>query len=247
MIQERSALKDNLGNFPGRWLGGLSLIISPILLVISSMLRIQFNFFFSDQLAAYDTNPNLMLTSFSFFLIGMILLFPAVLTLVQLISVEKPRLGLWGGLLVILGLFARAFHSGADHFAFQVVRSTNVEVATQLVGDFYGMFHIVNILNFSILFGWIVLAIGAYLSNVFGLFRSIALGMMFVLAIGILKGTNMTTIISLSGLCMAFLPLGIQVLKSGTMPKLKTVLLYLIIIVLVVSSWLLMSEMERPH
>src|SRR5690554_2382677 len=194
MIKKRITLQNGLENFPGRWLGGLSLIIAPILLIISALLRIQFNFFFPDQLAAYDTHTTLMFTSYSLFLIGIILLFPAILILVQLISIKKPRLGLWGGLLVIVGLFARSFHSGVDHFAFQIVKSEDVEVATNLVGDFYGMFNVVNILNFSILFGWIVLAVGAYLSKVFGWFRSLALGMMFVLALGVLKGTNMTTI-----------------------------------------------------
>ncbi|MFC5466200.1 hypothetical protein [Lederbergia graminis] len=244
---EKSEFQDQLESFPGRWLGGLSLIIAPVLLVISALLRIQFNFFFPDQLAAYDTHPTLMLTSYSLFLIGTILLFPATLILVQLISVKKPRLGLWGGLLVIIGLFARAFHSGVDHFAFQIVKSENVEVATNLVGDFYGMFHVVNILNFSILCGWIVLALGAYLSKVFGWFRSIALGIMFAMALGILKGTNMTTIISLTGLSIALIPLGVQVVRSGNKPKLKTVLFYIILIVLVLGSWLFMSEMERPN
>ncbi|WP_071394767.1 hypothetical protein [Bacillus tuaregi] len=247
MIQEKRLPLDNLESFPGRWLGGLSLIIAPILLVVAALLRIQFNFFFPDQLAAYETHPTLMLTSYSLFFIGMVLLFPAVLILVQLISKNKPRLGFWGGLLVIVGLFARAFHSGVDHFAFQIVKSETVDVAADFIGDFYGMFHIVNILNFSILFGWIVLAIGAYLSKVFGWFRSLALGLMFALAIGVLKGTNMTTIISLIGLCLAFPPLGVQVLKSGTKPKLKAVLFYIFIIVLVLCSWLFMSEMERPH
>ena len=247
MFNERSISQSSIESFPGRWLGGLSLIIAPVFLVISALLRIQFNFFFPDQLAAYDTHPTLMLTSYSLFLSGMILLFPAILILVQLISKKMPRLGLWGGLLVIVGLFARAFHSGVDHFAFQIVESENVEIAANFVGEFYGMFNVVNILNFSILFGWIVLAIGAYLSKVFGWFRSLALGMMFVLALGVLKGTNMTTIISLTGLCIALPPLGVQVLKSGSKPQLKTVLFYVIIIVLVLSSWLFMSEMERPN
>lgn len=185
MFNERSISQYSIESFPGRWLGGLSLIIAP--------------------------------------------------------------LGLWGGLLVIVGLFARAFHSGVDHFAFQLVESKNVEVATNFVGEFYGMFNVVNILNFSIFFGWIVLALGAYLSKVFGWFRSIALGTMFFLALGVLKGTNMTTIISLTGLCIALPPLGVQVLKSGSKPQLKTVLFYIIIIVLVLSSWLFMSEMERPN
>lgn len=86
MFNERSILQNDIDSFPGRWLGGLSLIIAPILLVISALLRIQYNFFFPDQLAAYDTHPTLMLISYSLFLIGMILLFPAILILVQLIS-----------------------------------------------------------------------------------------------------------------------------------------------------------------
>ncbi|WP_147533282.1 hypothetical protein [Bacillus marasmi] len=140
MFNERSISQSSIESFLGRWLGGLSLIIAPVLLVISALLRIQFNFFFPDQLAAYDTHPTLMLTSYSLFLIGMILLFPAILILVQLISRKMPRLGLWGGLLVIVGLFARAFHSGVDHFAFQIVESEKVEVAANFVGEFYGMF-----------------------------------------------------------------------------------------------------------
>lgn len=66
---------------------------------------------------------------------------------------------------------------------------------------------------------------------------------MFALAIGLLKGINMSTVIFLAGLCTAFIPLEIQVLKSGSMPILKTFLLYVIIIVLVLISWLFMSEM----
>ncbi|HLU21009.1 MAG TPA: hypothetical protein VKZ77_00835 [Bacillaceae bacterium] len=105
----------------------------------------------------------------------------------------------------------------------------------------------VNILNFSILCGWIVLALGAYLSRVFGRFRAVALGIMFAVALGILKGTNMTTIISLTGLSIALIPLGLQVVRSGDKPKLKTVFLYIILILLVLGSWLFMSNMESPN
>ena len=122
-----------------------------------------------------------------------------------------------------------------------------MEVVTNLAGDFYGMFHVVNILNFSILCGWIVLALGAYLSRVFGRFRAVALGIMFAVALGILKGTNMTTIISLTGLSIALIPLGLQVVRSGDKPKLKTVFLYIILILLVLGSWLFMSNMESPN
>lgn len=37
--------------FPGRWIGGLSLILGPLLLLTAALLRIQFHFF---------TMPNLL-------------------------------------------------------------------------------------------------------------------------------------------------------------------------------------------
>ena len=53
---------------------------------------------------------------------GNALLWPAVATLAHLISGTRPRWATWGGTLAILGLFARTFHAGVDHLAFQLVR-----------------------------------------------------------------------------------------------------------------------------
>ncbi len=43
-------VKDNW--FPGRWLGGTSLILGPIFMLIGVILRSRFYFFFRDQLEA---------------------------------------------------------------------------------------------------------------------------------------------------------------------------------------------------
>jgi hypothetical protein len=209
--------------FPGRWVGGIAMILGPILLLVGALLRIQFHFFFPQQLAAFAEHPTLMVASYSAFLAGNILLWPAIATLARLIGATRPGLALLGGSFVIFGLFARTFHAGIDHLAFQMVRVQSLELATKAVAGSYGEFHIVSTLNPVIFFGWIALAIGAYLSGTLGLFRSIALGLMSALMIGVLKGSSLVSIIAVCGLCIALAPLGVNVLREGPTPSYRTI------------------------
>jgi hypothetical protein len=210
--------------FPGRWVGGITLVIGPLLLLAGVLLRIRFPFFFPHQLAAYQEQPILVFSAYSCFLAGNILLSFAILTLVQLIGRQQPGWAAWGGVMVISGLFARTFHAGIDHFAFQLVRIHDLDLAQKTVAGSYGAFHIVSMLSSFILFGWIVLAIGAYLSNTLGLLRSLALASMAALMIGVLKGSTMVSVGATAGLCLALVPLGIQVLRQGPTPGYKPVI-----------------------
>lgn len=96
--------------------------------------------------------------------------------------------------------------------------------ATKTVADSYGAFNLIATLNGTIMFGWFLLALGGYLSGKLGLFRSIALGLMSALMSGVLKGTSLFSIIAALGLCIALVPLGINVLKDGPLPGSKIVL-----------------------
>jgi hypothetical protein len=217
--------------FPGRWVGGIALILGPVLLLVGALLRIQFHFFFPQQLAAFAEHPTLMVASYSAFLAGNILLWPAIITLARLIGVTRPGWAIGGGALVIFGLFARAFHAGIDHLAFQMVHAQSLELATKTVGSSYGAFHIVSILNPAIFFGWIALAIGAYLSGALGLFRSIALGFMAALMIGVLKGSSLVSVGAIGGLCVAFAPLGVSVLRDGPTPSYRAILGWSVLVI----------------
>jgi hypothetical protein len=211
--------------FPGRWLGGIALILGPTLLFIGVVLRFKFNFFFPDQLEAFRESPILITISYSAFLVGNILMWPAILLLVNLMSNRSPQLAFWGGLLVILGLFARTFHAGIDHLAFQVVNVQSLKLATKIVADSYGAFHIVSTLNLAIMVGWIILAIGGYRSKVLNIFNSVALGLMSTLPLGVLKGTTIFSIIATAGLCAACIPLGVKTIKNGPNPGVKKVII----------------------
>lgn len=208
--------------FPGRWLGGLSLIAAPLLLLTGILLRIQFSFYFPNQLAAYHEHPFLLYSAYACFVMGNILLWPAIVTLATFIGSKKPGWGIIGGGMVLFGLFARTFHAGVDHLSFQLVKQEGVEQAQKIIAASYGAFYITSIFSMMILTGWIVLAIGCYLSKTLNLFYSICLGLMSILMIGVLKGSSFTSVIAASGLCIALIPLGIKTLRDGpTLPVKK--------------------------
>lgn len=224
--------KDENFRFPGRWIGGTSMILGPLLLLSGILLRLQFHFFFPQQLAAYEQNPTLITASYSLFLAGNILLWPAIILLAKFIGQTHPGWATWGGTMVIFGLFARTFHAGIDHLAFQLVNAQNLEVATKTVADSYGAFHIIAALSPLIFFGWVVLAIGTYLSGTLGLIRAIALGSMSALMMGVLKGSTWVSVIAVSGLCIALVPLGFKILSEKPTPSVGSfVIRFLLMIV----------------
>jgi len=222
--------------FPGRWLGGTSLVFAPLLLLAGVLLRIQFHFFFPQQLGAFRDHPALIGCSYSCFLAGNILMWPAMITLARLIGSSHPRWATWGGSLVIFGLFARTFHAGVDHLAFQLVRINGLDSATRTVAGSYGAFHAVSGLTVCILAGWTVLAIGAYVSGTLGLVRAVALALMSALMIGVLKGSSFTSVIATSGLCIALVPLGISVLRMEPEPGWKQFIGWFAFIALLVAA-----------
>lgn len=96
-------------NFPGPWLGSISLIISPLLLFLGDLLRINFHFYFPDQLEAYADHPALIMSSYNLFIIGFILMWPAILSLTQLIGVKRPTWAKFGGSLAMIGILIWLF------------------------------------------------------------------------------------------------------------------------------------------
>ncbi len=231
-----SASIDNHFSFPGRWVGGVSLVLAPLLFLIGMLIRIQYHFFFPQQLEAFSSHPRLIVSAYNLFIIGNILLFPAIITITNMIGKKRSQLAIWGGMFVLLGLFARTFQAGINHLAFQLVTVQGLDNTTRAIADTYGAFNIVATLNGTIMFGWIILAFGAYLSGTLGLFRSIAMGLMAALMSGVLKGSSPYSVIAATGLCVALIPLGIKILSNGPHLKKKELFLWSGIIIVVVTS-----------
>ncbi|MFJ8851726.1 hypothetical protein [Streptomyces sp. NPDC102437] len=204
--------------FTGRWAGGTAMVLGPVLMLAGALLRVRFHFFYPDQLIAYERHSTLMATAYGLFAVGSVLLWPAVAVLAARIGARSPGWGLWGGVLVVFGLFARAFHTGVDHLAFQLVRSRGAEAATEAVTAGYGAFHVFAALNLAVLVGWIVLALGAWRTRVLGPVRAVALGLTAALPLGVLKGTTPMSLVALAGLCIALVPSGVGLLREAPRP-----------------------------
>jgi len=163
--------------------------------------------------------------------LGCLFLWPGIITLVRFIGRKHPVLAIWGGMFTILGLMGRVFHGGIDHLAFQLVNVQSLELAVKAVSDSYHAFHIVRYFNGMMMFGWVLLAIGAYRSRLLGFFRSAALASMFFFPLGTLKGTRFESPFLILGLCIALVPLGIKVLCDGPPPSGKATIWTIVFVV----------------
>jgi hypothetical protein len=188
-------------------------------------MRIRYHFFFPDQLAAYDAQPGLITASYACFASGTVLLWPAVLALAHRIGATHPGWALWGGCLVMFGLFTRAFHFGTDHLAFHLVDSHGVAGAVAAIEHYYLAWrdvgwHPFRMLAGTIVSGWVVLAIGAYRSGALGPLRAFCLATVSILALGTLKGTQVPqSLTAAAALCVVFMPLGVALLRDGPRPS----------------------------
>ncbi|MFJ5779062.1 hypothetical protein [Streptomyces sp. NPDC093094] len=228
--------------FPGRWVGGTSLVLGPLLLLTGVLLRLRFDFFFPAQLNAYGHHPDLMTASYSFVSAGWVLLWPGVVLLAARIGEMSRELAAWGGALTVLGLFARAFHAGVDHLAFQLAAVQGAASATRTVSETYGAFHVFSTLNAAIMGGWLLLAIGAYRSGALGPLRAAALASASAMPLGVLKGTTPLSVAAAAGLCVALVPLGVAALRGGTASRAATVAGRLLLVVAVGTAMFLFGQ-----
>ncbi|MEU8351889.1 MULTISPECIES: hypothetical protein [unclassified Streptomyces] len=199
---------------PARRVGAASLVLGPLLLLTGVLLRLRFDFFFPAQLSAYGRRPGLMAASYGFVSAGWVLLWPGVVLLAARIGERFRELAVWAGVLTVLGLFARAFHAGADHLGFQLVTVHGAASATRTVGETYGAFHVFSALNAAVMGGWLLLAVGAYRSGVLGPLRALALASASLMPLGVLKGTTPASVAAAAGLCVALVPLGVAALRG---------------------------------
>ncbi|MEV6199032.1 hypothetical protein AB0M64_03550 [Streptomyces sp. NPDC051771] len=228
--------------FPGRWVGGVSLVTAPVLLGVGVLLRLPFPFFFPEQLAARAEHPGLIAFSYGAFAAGTVLLWPGLAVLAARIGRRGPGTALWGGVLAVLGLFARTFHAGVDHLAFQLADLQGAEAAARFVGETYGAFHVFSALNVAIMAGWPVLAVGAWRARVLGPFRALALAATAALPLGVLKGTTPLSVVAVTGLCVALVPLGVTVLRDGPAPGRVTALRWALVLVAVPALMTLIGQ-----
>ncbi|TDC10760.1 hypothetical protein E1267_03205 [Nonomuraea longispora] len=218
--------------FPGRWIGGVTLILGPVALCAGYLLRYVSTataltsqqhawaeaqpFAAYGQLLAYTSEPALLTLSYAVFALGAVLLFPAFIALAGCVGGE---LAFWGAALLVVGLFARLYFAGADQTAFQLTEVLGLDQAThatmkEYVDISYGPWRVPVWASVGQYAGSLLLAIAAWRSGVFGTARSLMVLLAGGTWMGVLKGASIPDVLVTGLLCVALLPMGAQVLRE---------------------------------
>ncbi|MGN9786456.1 hypothetical protein ACTMTF_33880 [Nonomuraea sp. ZG12] len=219
-------------SFPGRWIGGVTLVLGPVVLCAGYLLRHLSStttltsqqqawaeaqpFAAYGQLLAYASQPALLTLAYAVFALGVVLLFPAFIALAQRVG---GGLACWGAALLVAGLFARLYFAGADQTAFQLTEVLGLDQATnaimkEYVDITYGPWRVPVWASVGQYAGSLLLAIAAWRSGVLGTARAVMLLLAGGTWMGVLKAASVPDVLVTVLLCVALVPLGTQVLRG---------------------------------
>jgi hypothetical protein len=173
-----------------------------------------------EQLSAYLANPALTMAGYATFLLGAILLIPAILILARTAAKRSPWLATLGGTLVVLGLVARLYFAGVEQLAFQLADAQGLETATRTILDTYvdisyGPWRIPVTAAFGQYLGMPLLAVALYRAGVFGGLRTLVLLWWATMWGGVLKAAGLVDVAASLALCIVLVPLAVQLLRGG--------------------------------
>jgi hypothetical protein len=218
--------------FPGRRLGGATLIAGPLTMCAGYLLRYLSTvtaltpqqqawaesrpFAAYGQLLAYTAEPGLLTLSYAVFALGALLLFPAFVALAQRVG---GGLAFWGGTLLVAGLFARLYFAAADQTAFQLTEVIGLDQATsaimkEYVDISYGPWRIPVWASVGQYAGSLLLAVAAWRAGLFGTARAAMLLLAGGTWMGVLKGASIPDVLVTALLCVALVPLGVRMLRD---------------------------------
>lgn len=218
--------------FPGRWISGVTLVLGPMVMFAGYLLRYlstitaltpeqqawaaEQPFAAYGQLVAYTAEPALLALSYAVFALGALLLFPAFVALAQLVG---GGLAFWGGTLLVAGLFARLYFAGADQTAFQLTEVLGLDRTTgafmkEYVDISYGPWRVPVWASVGQFPGTLLLAVAAWRSGRLGTARVVMLLLAGTTWMGVLKGAELPHVLVTALLCVALVPLGVQVLRD---------------------------------
>jgi hypothetical protein len=221
----------NMG-FPGRWIGGVTLILGPVVMCAGYLLRYLSTataltpaqqawaeaqpFAAYGQLLAYASEPALLTLSYALFALGALLLFPAFVALAQRVG---GGLAFWGATLLVAGLFSRLYFAGADQTAFQLTEVIGLDQATnaimkEYVDISYGPWRVAVWASVGQYAGSLLLAVAAWRTGVFGTARASMLLLAGGTWMGVLKAASIPDALVTALLCVALVPLGVRMLRD---------------------------------
>ncbi|SEG30386.1 hypothetical protein SAMN05444920_102511 [Nonomuraea solani] len=219
-------------SFPGRWIGGVTLVLGPVVFCAGFLLRYlgtttaltpeqvvwaeKQPFAAYGEFVAYVSDPALLTLAYAVFALGALLLFPAFVALGQMVG---GGLAYWGATLLVVGLFARLYFAGADQTAFQLTEALGLDqarsaVMKEYVDISYGPWRVPVWASVGQYAGSVLLAIAAWRTGLFGTARAVMVVLAGGVWMGVLKGASPGDVVVVTMLCVALVPLGVGMLRD---------------------------------
>jgi hypothetical protein len=214
-IAERIASDETTRDFPGRFWGGLCLVVAPLAGIVATLLAIGiYSATSADFAKGMAEHRGRMLLATNLDVIGIALGAFAVLSVAHRITLTHRRLGIWGGVLTIIGLFGPAFFMGIYFGALQIAAKDPAATA-KLLTDSQKLTGVINISGPALVAGFILLGVGARKAGLLGTARSVALAATLLLPFGFVFDVSPSATLGFVAMAIALVPIGLQDLRGS--------------------------------
>lgn len=201
-----------------RIVGGMSLIIAPLFLLIATLLQTRGGSDPTSLLAEIAKRPLANEVSFFFALYGFVLFIPAAIALAHLFQKRAVVLGHLGASLLVLGMVSFAFIAGTETLLYIAGANSSIQSEILIVNEQLGKSVVYNIINLTEVFGWLLgtlfIAIALFKIKVIPRIYSILLGLGIFLRF-VLAGSYMGTVFCEVLYFIAFAYVGLKILRMS--------------------------------
>ena len=220
--------------FPGRVIGGIALSLGPVLWLAALSLRYagleaaaltaserawlaEQPFAAPGQLVAYARNPGLVIAGYATFAAACIVLVFGIIAFAKVVAERSNLLAQVGGVAVVASLAGRLYFSGVELTSFRLVDAIGLAAATEFVMDSYvdlsyGLAYVPVVASAGALVGGVLLSVGALRSGTLGILRCLLLVAWAWTFLGVLKESDVGSVLGGIALCVVMVPIGIGLL-----------------------------------
>ncbi|WP_020501522.1 hypothetical protein [Sciscionella marina] len=224
---------------PARLIGGVALLIAPLVWFTGLLLRYlvpyaagfgdarlawfdRQTFAFPKELAAYAADPGFVVAAFAVFALAALLLMPAVNALGRPIASRSGWVAWFAVLGVAMMMFsfaARFYRAGVDHTAFMLVRAQGLDAATNTIAQHYvdisyGPWNLATLAHFLQYPGALLLGLAAWNTGILGTARVLLWFYTWTIWGGVLKESEVADLVGAGTLCVVLIPLGVRFLRD---------------------------------
>jgi hypothetical protein len=170
------------------------------------------------QLVAYARNPSLVIAGYATFAAACVVLVFGIITFAKVVAERSLFLAQLGGVAVVASLAGRLYFAGVESTSFRLVDVIGLAAATDFVMDSYvelsyGLAYVPVVASAGALVGGVLLSVGALRSGTLGVVRCLLLLAWAWTFLGVLKESDVGSVLGGIALCVVMVPIGIGQLR----------------------------------